>query len=195
MINGSPTDNNAGQFKAGAHSVIDSSGLTVAAEFDTPDWSPDKAQSEMDQAITNLGKDGFVGVYAANDGTSGGAIAAMKGVGISPIPPITGQDAELAGIQRVLSGEQYMTVYKAVKQEAEGAATLAVALVKGEDPPSGLVTGNTDNGQGSIKSVILTPVSVTKDNINDTVIKDGYWTAAQICTAEFKAACTAAGIS
>ncbi len=195
MINGSPTDNNAGQFKAGAHSVIDSSGLSVAAEFDTPDWSPDKAQSEMDQAITNLGKDGFVGVYAANDGTSGGAIAAMKGVGITPIPPITGQDAELAGIQRVLSGEQYMTVYKAVKQEAEGAATLAVALVKGEDPPSGLVTGNTDNGQGSIPSVILTPVAVTKANVNDTVIKDGYWTAAQICTAEFKTACTAAGIS
>jgi len=195
MINGSPTDNNAGQFKAGAHSVIDSSGVTVAAEFDTPDWSPDKAQSEMDQAITNLGKDGFVGVYAANDGTAGGAIAAMKGVGVTPIPPITGQDAELAGIQRVLSGEQYMTVYKTVKQEAEGAAALAVALVKGEDPPSGLVTTQVDNGQGSVPSVILTPVAVTKANVKDTVIKDGYWTAAQICTSEFKAACTAAGIS
>jgi D-xylose transport system substrate-binding protein len=195
MINGSPTDNNAGLFKAGAHSVLDTSGVTVAAEFDTPDWSPDKAQSEMDQAITNLGKDGFVGVYAANDGTAGGAIAAMKGVGITPIPPITGQDAELAGIQRVLSGEQYMTVYKAVKQEAEGAATLAVALVKGEDPPSGLVTTNVNNKQGDIPSVILTPVAVTTDNIKDTVIKDGYWTAAQICTPEFAAACTTAGIS
>ena len=102
--------------------MIDESGLTVGAEYDTPDWSPDKAQTEMDQAITALGKDGFVGVYAANDGTAGGAIAAMKGAGINPIPPITGQDAELAGIQRILVGEQYMTVYKAVKPEAEAAA-------------------------------------------------------------------------
>jgi len=195
MINGAPTDNNAGLFKAGAHSVIDSSGFTVAAEFDTPDWSPDKAQSEMDQAITNLGKDGFVGVYAANDGTAGGAIAAMKGVGVSPIPPITGQDAELAGIQRVLTGEQYMTVYKTVKLEAQGAAALAVALVQGTEPPSGLVTTSVNNKSGDVPSVILTPVAVTKDNVKSTVIADGYWTAAQICTDQFKAACTAAGIS
>ncbi|MGZ4682124.1 MAG: ABC transporter substrate-binding protein [Acidimicrobiales bacterium] len=195
MINGSPTDNNAGQFKAGAHSVIDSSGVTVAAEFDTPDWSPDKAQSEMDQAITNLGKDGFVGVYAANDGTAGGAIAAMKGVGVTPIPPVTGQDAELAGVQRVLTGEQYMTVYKSVKQEVDAAATLAVALVRGEDAPSGLITTQVNNKAGDVPSVILTPVSVTKDKIKDTVVADGYWSAAQICTAEFATACTAAGIS
>ena len=165
MINGSPTDNNAGQFKAGAHSVIDSSGLTVAAEFDTPDWSPDKAQSEMDQAITNLGKNGFVGVYAANDGTAGGAIAAMKGAGITPIPPVTGQDAELAGIQRILIGEQYMTVYKAVKPEAEAAAALAVALAKGDR--SAQRAGDDDGEQrpGDVPAVILTPVAVTKDNV------------------------------
>src|ERR687885_234879 len=77
MINGAPTDNNAKLFKQGAHSVIDSSGFKVAKEYDTPDWSPDKAQTEMEQAITALGKGGFVGVYAANDGTAGGAIAAM----------------------------------------------------------------------------------------------------------------------
>ncbi len=134
MINGSPTDNNATLFKQGAHSVIDSSGLKVGAEYDTPDWSPDKAQAEMDQAITSLGKDGFVGVYAANDGTGGGAIAAMKGAGITPIPPTTGQDAELAAIQRMLAGEQYMTVYKAVKPEAEAAAELACSLAAGQDP-------------------------------------------------------------
>ena len=195
MINGAPTDNNAGQFKAGAHSVIDSSGFNVAAEFDTPDWSPDKAQSEMDQAITNLGKTGFVGVYAANDGTAGGAIAALKGAGVTPLPPVTGQDAELAGIQRILAGEQYMTVYKAVKQEAEQAAQLAVALVNGQDLPSDLVTTQTDNGSGSVPSVILTPVAVTKDNIADTVVKDGYWTVSQICTSAYAAACTAAGLS
>ena len=97
MINGAPTDNNAKLFKQGAHSVIDTSGFKVAKEYDTPDWSPDKAQQEMEQAITALGKDGFEGVYAANDGTAGGAIAAMKGNGIDPSKiPTTGQDAELA---------------------------------------------------------------------------------------------------
>src|ERR671922_1963030 len=115
MINGAPTDNNATVFKKGADSVIDSSGFKVGKEYDTPDWSPDKAQSEMDQAITALGKTGFVGVYAANDGTAGGAIAAMKGAGIQPSSrPTTGQDAELAAIQRILIGEQFMTVYKDV---------------------------------------------------------------------------------
>ena len=91
----------------------------------------------MDQAITNLGKDGFVGVLAANDGTGGGAIAAMKTAGIDPkTRPTTGQDAELAGIQRILLGEQYMTIYKAIKLEAEAAAALAVSLAKGEYLPS-----------------------------------------------------------
>ena len=98
MINGAPTDNNAKLFKQGAHSVLDTSGVKIAKEYDTPDWSADKAQNEMEQAITALGKDGFVGVYAANDGTAGGAIAAMKGAGIDPTTrPTTGQDAELAG--------------------------------------------------------------------------------------------------
>src|SRR3954451_22406813 len=106
MINGAPTDNNAKLFKQGAHSVIDKSGFKVAKEYDTPDWTPAKAQTEMEQAITALGKNGFVGVYAANDGTGGGAIAAMKGAGIDPCTrPTTGQDAELAGIQRVPPGQ------------------------------------------------------------------------------------------
>jgi D-xylose transport system substrate-binding protein len=94
----------------------------------------------MEQSITALGKSGFVGVYAANDGTAGGAIAAMKSAGVAPSSrPTTGQDAELAAIQRILIGEQYMTVYKAVKPEAQKAAQLAVALLRGEQPPSGLV--------------------------------------------------------
>ena len=195
MINGAPTDNNAKLFKQGAHSVIDKSGFKVAKEYDTPDWSPDKAQQEMDQAITAVGKNGFIGVYAANDGTAGGAIAAMKGAGIKPEDkPTTGQDAELAAVQRILTGEQYMTVYKAVKPEAQKAAQLAVALAKGEDPPSGLVNEQTDNGQKKVQSVILQPVAVTKDNINDTIVKDGFWTAKQICTGQYASACKQAGI-
>ena len=99
MINGAPTDNNAKLFKQGAHEVLDSQRRQDRRkEYDTPDWSPDKAQKEMDQAITALGKNGFDGVYAANDGTAGGAIAAMKAAGINPSTrPMTGQDAELAG--------------------------------------------------------------------------------------------------
>ena len=190
MINGAPTDNNAKLFKEGAHSVIDSSDYKVAKEYDTPDWSPDKAQQEMEQAITAVGKDGFVGVYAANDGTAGGAIAAMKGNGVDPKKiPSTGQDAELAAIQRILIGEQYMTVYKAIKPEAEQAAELAVALAKGETPPA--PKDKVNNGTKDVPSIILSPVAVTKDNINDTIVKDGFWSADEICTAKYASACKA----
>jgi D-xylose transport system substrate-binding protein len=195
MINGAPTDNNAKLFKQGAHSVIDSSGLKVGKEYDTPDWSPDKAQNEAQQAITALGKTGFDGVYAANDGTAGGAVAAMKGAGIDPsTKPLTGQDAELAGIQRILAGQQFMTVYKAIKPEAEQAAQLAVALVKGEGAPSGLVNGKTDNGQKQVDSILLKPVAVTADNVQDTVVKDGFWKASEICKGQFAAACKKHGV-
>ena len=192
MINGSPTDNNAKLFKAGAHSVLDGK-VTIAKEYDTPDWSPDKAQDEMTQALTALGNK-VDGVLAANDGTAGGAIAAMKAAGLSPLPPVTGQDAELAGIQRILAGEQYMTVYKAIKAEAEAAATLAFALASGQTPDATTVNGKVNNGSVDVPSVLLVPVAVTKDNVASTVIADGFWTAAQICTTDYAAACTAAGI-
>jgi D-xylose transport system substrate-binding protein len=193
MINGAPTDNNAKLFKQGAHSVIDSSGFKVAKEYDTPDWSPDKAQSEMEQAITALGKSGFVGVYAANDGTAGGAIAAMKGNGVDPTKiPSTGQDAELAGIQRILAGEQYMTVYKAIKPEAEQAAELAVALAKGDTPPA--AKDKVDNGSKQVPSILLQPVAVTADNINDTIVKDQFWSVKEICAGKYASACKQAGI-
>jgi D-xylose transport system substrate-binding protein len=193
MINGAPTDNNATLFKKGAHSVIDTSDFKVAKEYDTPDWSPDKAQQEMEQAITAVGKDGFVGVYAANDGTAGGAIAAMKGQGIDPKTiPTTGQDAELAAIQRILIGEQYMTVYKAIKPEAEQAAELAVQLAKGETPP--VPEDKVPNGMKDVPSILLTPVAVTKDNINDTIIKDEFWSVDEVCTGKYAAACKEAGI-
>jgi D-xylose transport system substrate-binding protein len=196
MINGAPTDNNAKLFKEGAHSVIDSSGFKVAKEYDTPDWSPDKAQSEMEQAITALGKTGFVGVYAANDGNAGGAIAAMKSNGVDPTKiPITGQDAELAGVQRIVAGTQYMTVYKAIKPEAEMAATLAVDLLQGKKPDASAINVQTPNGSaGDVPSVIFDPVAVTVDNIQSTIVKDGFWKASQICTSQYAAACKAAGI-
>jgi D-xylose transport system substrate-binding protein len=199
MINGAPTDNNAKLFKQGAHSIIDGSGFKVGKEYDTPDWSPDKAQTEMEQAITALGKTGFVGVYAANDGTGGGAIAALKGQGITPLPPVTGQDAELAGVQRVLSGEQFMTVYKAIKPQAEAAAQWAVDLASGKKSDAdALATSKVNNGTKDVPSIILTPVAVTKANAKETVgkiISDGYLKAAQICTGAVSSVCTQLGIS
>jgi D-xylose transport system substrate-binding protein len=198
MINGAPTDNNAGLFKQGAHSVFDplvqQKKLTIAKEYDTPDWSPDQAQNEMQQALTALGNK-VDGVYAANDGTAGGAIAAMKAAGLNPLPPVTGQDAELAAIQRILAGEQYMTVYKAIKPEAEAAAELAYDLLSKIPVPADMTQGKTvNNTTMDVPSVLLTPVAVTKDNVKDTIIKDNFWTAQQICTSAYAAACKAAGI-
>jgi len=198
MINGSPTDNNAGLFKQGAHSVFDplvkAGKLTIAKEYDTPDWSPDQAQTEMQQALTALGNK-VDGVYAANDGTASGAIAAMKAAGLNPLPPVTGQDAELAGIQRILAGQQYMTVYKAIKPEAEAAAQLAYDLFTDAKVPADMTAGKTvNNGKIDVPSVLLTPVAVTKDNIKDTVVKDNFWTNQQICTTDYANACKAAGL-
>ena len=137
-----------------------------------------------------------MGVYCANDGTAGGAIASMKGAGIDPsTKPTTGQDAELAGIQRVLLGEQYMTIYKAIKPEASDAAELAVALAKGEAVPADLTLTKTNNGNKDVDSVILPPVAVTKDNIKSTVVADGFWSAADIMnTPALKTAGAAVGL-
>jgi D-xylose transport system substrate-binding protein len=194
VINGSPTDNNAKLFKAGAHSEIDGSGLTVGAEYDTPDWSPDKAQRQMEQALTRLGRDKVAGVYAANDGIAGGAIAALKAAGVKTLPPITGQDAELAAVQRVVAGEQFMTVYKAVKPEAEAAAELAVTLAKGETPDASKVNGKVNNGKKDVPSILLNPVAVTRETVKATVIADGFWKADQVCAGDYRAACQAAQV-
>jgi D-xylose transport system substrate-binding protein len=149
----------------------------------------------MQQALTALNNK-VDGVYAANDGTAGGAIAAMKAAGLKPLPPVTGQDAELAAIQRIVSGEQYMTVYKAIKPEAESAAELAVNLANGKSIAASVTAGKTtNNGVKDVPSVLLTPVSVTKTNVASTVIADGFWTKAEICTPQFADACKAAGIA
>jgi D-xylose transport system substrate-binding protein len=194
QINGDPADNNAKLFKQGAHSVLDGK-VKYGKEYDTPGWKPDNAQKEMQGALVAL-QNKVDGVLAANDGTAGGAIAAMKSAGLKPLPPITGQDAELAAIQRIVAGEQTMTVYKAIKAEAEAAAVLAYDLAYGVAVPADMTNGKTvNNGKADIKSVLLTPVAVTKANIQATVVKDGFWTAADICTSQYASACAAAGIS
>jgi D-xylose transport system substrate-binding protein len=195
MVNGAPTDPSAGDYKKGAHQVFDKSGVKIAKEFDTPDWSPDKAQTEMEQSITSLGKDGFVGVYSANDGMAGGIIAAMKGNGVDPqSKPVTGGDSEAAAIQRILTGEQLSTIYLAIKQQAETSAALAVDAAHGKMDPDGIAKDKVDNGSKKVDSVLLDPIAVTKDNIQDTVIKDGFLTVDEICTGKYAAACKEAGI-
>ncbi|MFX4285219.1 sugar ABC transporter substrate-binding protein [Janibacter sp. G349] len=186
MINGAPTDANAADFKKGAHSVIDKSDYTVAAEYDTPDWSPDKAQSWMEGQLSKV-KGDLVGVYAANDGTAGGAIAALKGGGVDPLPPVTGQDAELAAIQRVVTGDQRMTIYKAIKPEAEDAAKAAIALGNGEKPEA-------EDDKEGVPATLLDPVVVSKDNIKDTVVKDGFYKVEDICAGSVATACASAGL-
>jgi D-xylose transport system substrate-binding protein len=190
MINGSPTDPSSADYKTGAHNVLDGK-VTIGREFDTPDWSPDKAQQEMEQAITALGRDTITGVLSANDGMAGGAVAAIKRAGYAKLPPITGQDAELAAVQRILTGEQYMTIYLDIRSEAEKAAELAVAVVHQQTPAA---PAKVDNKTGQIPAFLLDPIAVTADKIKDTIVKDGFYTAAAICTAPVKAACDREGI-
>jgi D-xylose transport system substrate-binding protein len=196
MLNGDATDNNAHLFEQGANSVFSKDGVKIAKSYDTQGYTAANAQTELQQAITALGNNGFAGVYDANDGIASGAITAMKDAGINPASrPTTGQDAELDGIQRILADQQYMTVYKAVKSEANDAARLAVALAKGQPLPANLINQDTKSGTTSVPSVILTPVAVTKANVASTVIKDGFWTPAEVCTSAFASACKAAGIA
>jgi len=186
MLNGSPTDANATGFKDGAHSQIDASGYSVLAEFDTPDWSPDKAQEWIAGQITQY-EGQFTAVYAANDGTAGGAIAALKAANVSPFPLVSGQDAELSAIQRIVAGDQYLTIYKAMREQAELAAVITDKLARGEEVTSEFTYRDTP-------ATLLTGVVVTVDNIMQTVVKDGIYTVDEICTPAYATACTEAGI-
>jgi D-xylose transport system substrate-binding protein len=195
-INGDPADPNAALFKAGSTKAFEAAGVNIAKEYDTPGWTAENAQREAQQAITALGNDGFWGIYAANDDTGGGAIAALKGAGINPEErPVTGQDSTVAGLQRILAGQQFMTIYKSIPPQAEIAAEFAVALAGGEELPQNKVTEEINNGKADVPSAILEPVAVTKDNIKDTVIKDGFVSASELCTGPYAAACKEAGIS
>jgi D-xylose transport system substrate-binding protein len=195
-INGDPADPNAALFKAGSSKAFEAAGVKVAKEYDTPGWSAENAQREAQQAITALGNEGFWGIYAANDDTGGGAIAALKGAGINPEErPVTGQDSTVAGLQRILVGQQFMTIYKSIPPQAEIAAEFAVALAEGEELPQDKVTEEVNNGKTDVPSAILEPVAVVKDNIKSTVVKDGFVTASELCTSAYKKACEEAGIS
>jgi D-xylose transport system substrate-binding protein len=197
MLNGAPSDPNAAQFKAGAHSVLDSSNVKILDEYDNPDWSPENAQSHVTDLMSKYKASDVQGVYAANDGQAGGVVAALTGTAFSAdnLPPITGQDAELAAIQRILAGEQAMTIYKPIPIEANTAAEIAVKLANGEDVSGTSDTGIDQTDYKGVPSYIFTPTVVTKDNVGDTVVKDEFYSVDDICTSDYADACQAAGLS
>jgi len=190
MINGDDADPNAAEFKAGAHSVLDGK-VTVAYE-QSGLWKDTVANQKVKAAITSIGAANIKGVYSANDTMAGGIATALKGAGINV--PLTGQDADLTAIQRILIGAQSSTVYKAAKPEAENTAQIAVDLLEGKDFKSIADTTKKSGSGNDVPSKLLEAVSVTKENIKDTVVADGTYTAGVICTADYASACAAAGI-
>jgi D-xylose transport system substrate-binding protein len=192
MIDGSPTDNNATLFAKGAHSVIDGSGYKILAEYQTPGWDPAQAQTWAASQIAKYGSK-IKGIYAANDGTAGGVIAAAHAAKFDlSKEALTGQDATVAGMQSILDGDQYMSVYKAIVPEANEAASLAIALAKGQHPKAPTTVSGASGG--GVPSFLLVPVAVTRSNIESTVVKDGFDAVADICTGSYAALCTQYGI-
>ena len=175
-IYGSKTDNNAALFKAGQDAAlrdaIASGQVEVLHEDWADDWKPENAKRIMNAAITRHGRN-IHAVLASNDGTAGGAIQALREEGIAGKVIVTGQDAELVAVQRIAAGEQAMTIYKPVQQLARRAAETAVALARGRP----LVARDAiDNGRTQVPSLLLDVVTVTRDNVEDTVIADGFHT-------------------
>ncbi|GAA4796862.1 sugar ABC transporter substrate-binding protein [Streptomyces ziwulingensis] len=195
MMNGSKTDPNARQFKAGALTEL-AGKVKIAAEYDTVDWKPENAQANMAEAIGKYGVDNIAAVYSANDGMAGGIIKALKAAGVTDLPAVTGQDAELGAVQRILAGEQYMSVYKSYPQEAESAAEMAVARVQGRDIQFDSFTRDKVDSptHKGIPAQLVPVVALTKDNIAETVVADGIHKVSDICTAAYEERCEAAGL-
>ena len=197
LLNGSPTDNNATLFKQGYEKAITGAGYTVAADQSVPDWDNTKAGTIFEQMFTKA-KGNFVGVASANDGLGGAVASVLKRNGQSKDIPTTGQDATDEGLQRVLLGTQCMTVYKAIKKEADAASALAIALAKGDTAGADkLATGSVEDTETKqqVKSVLLEPQAIFPDTVKD-VVADGFTSADKICTtAALKKACTTNGVS
>ena len=194
LIDGDPTDNNAALFKSGYVASLKANPSIKVVGDQTGKWDATIAGTAFEQLYTqNGGK--IDGVVSANDTMAGGIIARLKPNKLNGKVPVTGQDASVAGLQAILSGDQCMTVYKAVKKEADAAAALAIALIQGKDGAS-LATATVKDTvlNKDVPSSLQTPVAIYKDTVKD-VITDGYQKAADVCTAAFKAACTAAGVS
>lgn len=194
MINGDITSAPGQQFKAGAHKILDpafaSGDLILGYESDTAGWDGATGQRSMEQALTQQG-DNIQGVIAPNDGLATAVIAALTARSLNGKVLVTGQDATDPGLTSILLGDQSMTVYKSIRDEANAAAKVAVALAQGDDKTvKSLLKTKVNNGTGDVPALLLDPIEVTKDNIADTVIKDGFTTKEKICVGAAAAACT-----
>lgn len=194
MMNGDPMSPNAAWYREGALAVIEGK-VKIGRSYDTLGWSTDNAHANMSAAMAALGPDRIGGVLAANDAIAAGVIAALKSARVRELPPVTGQDADLDAVQRIIKGEQYMTVYKPFRKEADAAAAMAVALGRGEDLRDVATTTIDSPTTKRIPSVLLTPSAVTVGNIKQTLVKDGMYTIDEICTQEFRPACDKAGLA
>lgn len=187
QVNGSPTDAAAGLIKKGIHEGLDTSGYKILAEFDTPDWAPPKAQEWAGGQVSRFNKQ-IVGVVAANDGTAGGVIAAFKAAGVSPVPPVTGNDATIAGLQLVISGDQYNTISKPSEIVGAAAAKYAVEFLKGNTPEAKTTLYDTP-------SELFVPVVVTQENLKAEIIDKKINKPEELCTADYAEACKKLGIT
>jgi D-xylose transport system substrate-binding protein len=193
FLNGSPDDNNATLFSSGAHEVLDPlTQYTQVAEQAVPEWDNQEAATIFEQMYTqNNGN--IQGVLAANDGLANSVIQILGRNNAAGANNVTGQDASVEGLQNILAGDQCMTVYKSVREEAEAMAELAVALLNGEEGETTGTVEDTEAGR-DVPSVLLTPVSIFRDNVKD-VVDDEFVTAEELCTGDFAAACQELGIS
>ncbi|GGN21301.1 sugar ABC transporter substrate-binding protein [Lentzea pudingi] len=198
-IEGAPTDNNATLFADGQKKILkplyDSGKLKLVQSQPIDDWDNQKGGQVFEQILTGNG--GKVdGVVAANDGLAGAIITVLKKVGLNGKVPVTGQDATPDGLQAVLLKDQYMTVFKPIKEEAEAAAKLAGFLAKGDTAGADkLASGVTKDTKASrdVKSVLLTSQLITRDKVK-VVVDAGFVKASEICVAATQAACTELGI-
>lgn len=174
FIGGAITDNNAHLLKKGVFNVlrpyIERGDINIVYDQWTKDWTPANAQANMEEALRTTNKQ-IDAVIAANDATAGGVIQALAAKGLAGQVPVAGQDADLAGVQRIVTGTQTMTVYKPIKMLTQEIAKLAVAMAKGEKVSA---EQKVNNGKIEVPSVLLTPVAVNEHNLDSTVISDGF---------------------
>jgi D-xylose transport system substrate-binding protein len=200
QIEGAPTDNNATLFAAGHDQVLKplyaSGALKLVAKQAIDGWDNQKGGQTFEQLLTGNG--GKVdGVVAANDGLAGAVITVLKKDGLNGKVPVTGQDATADGLMAIMRGDQYLTIFKPIKQEAESTAKLAAALAKGDKAGAdAIATGTLHDpvGNRDIKSVLLEPQLITKDQVK-TVVTQGYVKASDICGGALAATCSSLGIS
>lgn len=173
-IYGAKTDNNAKLFKQGQDNILQpliaAGKIEVLFEDWADDWKPENAKKITNAAITKIGPN-FDAVLASNDGTAGGAIQALTEEGLAGKVTVTGQDADLAACQRIAQGTQAMTVYKPIQRIATKAAELALKLARGQPI---IARDAVPNGQIDVPSVLLEITAVTKENLRETVVKDGF---------------------